>query len=160
MCRTRFSHWFILLHTTAFIAPRSISLKTAAIHPTSSISLPQLKAILPATRSCLLPPLQPVWPCPPPQPSGSFPAGTTPVAHSPGLDNWRSDRSSNRSSDSYIDGPSKNTSNPHSPGLDPWQSDGSIREGKGSSSSGVCNRETNNGQVSQGSNGSGTSSEG
>jgi hypothetical protein len=36
--------------------------------------------------------------------------------HSPGLDNWQSNRSSDWS-DSYIDGPSNNLSYPHSPGL-------------------------------------------
>ncbi len=42
--------------------------------------------------------------------------------HFPGLNNWRSKRSSNWSSDSYIDGPSDDSSHPHSPGLDPGRS--------------------------------------
>ncbi len=78
--------------------------------------------------------------------------------HSPGLDNWQSDRSSNQSSDSYIDGPSNNSSNPNSPGLDPWQSNGSIREGE-ISCLGIYDHKTDNGQVSQGS-GSSASSKG
>ncbi len=77
--------------------------------------------------------------------------------YSPGLDNWQSDRSSNWSSDSYINGPSDNLSHPHSPGLDPWQSDGSIGEGKGSISN-IYNHEMDNGQVSQGSGSSSSSS--
>ncbi len=56
-CHTHLSHW--LNFTTVYIAPLLFTLKTGAIHPTSSIlSLPQ-KASSPATRSCLLPP---PWP--------------------------------------------------------------------------------------------------
>jgi hypothetical protein len=77
--------------------------------------------------------------------------------HSPGLDNWQSDRSSNWSSDSYIDGPSDDLSHPHTPGLDPWKINGSVGEGKGSSSD-VYNCKTDDGQVSQGSSGSSSSS--
>ncbi len=79
--------------------------------------------------------------------------------HSPGLDNWRSNKSSNWSLDSYVGGPSKDLSHPHSPGLDPWQSNRFVREGKGSSS-GAYNLETDNGQVPQGSGGSSSSSKG
>jgi hypothetical protein len=80
--------------------------------------------------------------------------------HSPRLDNWQRDRSSNRlSSDSYIDGLSNNSSNPHSPGLDPWQSNGTIGEGKGRNS-GFYNLEMDNDQVPQGSGGSSSSSKG
>jgi hypothetical protein len=79
--------------------------------------------------------------------------------HSPGLDNWQSDRSSDWSLDSYIGGPSNNSSNLHSPGLNPWQSNGTIGEDKGSSS-GVYTLETDNGQVPKGSGGSSSSSEG
>jgi hypothetical protein len=84
MCHTWFSHWFNLLPTTAFIAPSSIFLKTAAIHPTSAISSPPQKASPPALQSCLPPPqwlscsqTTTAWPCPPPQPSHSSPVGTT-----------------------------------------------------------------------------------
>jgi hypothetical protein len=73
--------------------------------------------------------------------------------HSPGLNSWQSDRSSNQSSDS------DDRTHPHSPGLDPWQNNGSVGEGKGSSS-GVYDCETDNGQVSQGSGGSSSSSKG
>jgi hypothetical protein len=80
--------------------------------------------------------------------------------HSPGLDNWQSNRSR---SNSYINGPSNNSSNPHSPGLDPWQSNRSIRESKGresgvSSSSSIYYLETDDGQT-EGSQGSGNSGE-
>ncbi len=80
VCCTRLSHWFNF--TTVYIAPLSIILKTATIHPTSSIlSLPQ-KASLPAMQSCLIPP---PWPSHsqaaaawlPPWPSFSTPTGTT-----------------------------------------------------------------------------------
>ncbi len=89
---TRCSPWLNLPFTAAFIAPSSISLKTVAIHLTSSIAIlpPSQKAILPATQSCLLPPLWPscsqaakVWSCPPPRPSCSFPDGTTYAATTP-----------------------------------------------------------------------------
>jgi hypothetical protein len=87
MCHTRFSPWFNLPFTTAFIAPRLISLKTVAIHPTCSILPPPQKASLLATQSCLLPPPWPscsqaaaARPRPPLQPSRILPAGTTPVA--------------------------------------------------------------------------------
>ncbi len=92
------------------------------------------------------------------QPSSRYnsPSNNSRISHSPRLDNWQSDRSSNRSSDSYINGPCNDLSNPHSPGLDPWQSDGSIGEGKGSSS-GIYNPKMDDGQVSQGSNGNGAS---
>ncbi len=79
--------------------------------------------------------------------------------HSPGLDNWQSNKSSNWSLDSYVGGPSKDLSHPHSPGLDPWQSDRSVKDGKGSSS-GAYNLEMDNGQVPQGSGGSSSSSKG
>ncbi len=78
--------------------------------------------------------------------------------HSPRLNDWQSNRSSNWS-DSYINGPSNNSSNPHSPGLGSWQSNGTDGEGKGSSS-GVYNLKTDNGQVPQGSGGSSSSSKG
>ncbi len=55
MCRTRFSHWFNF--ATVYIDLLLIILKTAAIHPTSSILSPLQKASPPATQSCLLPPL-------------------------------------------------------------------------------------------------------
>jgi hypothetical protein len=90
VCCTQFSYWFNLLLMTVFIAFRSISLKTVAIHPTSSILPPSQKAIPPATRSCLLPPswlsrsqATAAWPHPPLQPSCSLPAGTTTVATTP-----------------------------------------------------------------------------
>ncbi len=94
------------------------------------------------------------------QPSSryNYRSNDTSNPHSPGLDNWQSNRSSNMlSSDSYINGPSNNSSNPHSPGIDPWQSNGTIGEGKGSSS-GSYNLETDDGQVPQGSSGSSSSS--
>jgi hypothetical protein len=49
-CHTRCSPWLNLPFTTAYIATSSISLKTVAIHLTSSISIspPSQKAILPA----------------------------------------------------------------------------------------------------------------
>jgi hypothetical protein len=72
------------------LTPETISLKTAAIYPTSSILPPQKKVIPPVTRSCLLPHLWPscsqataTRPRPPPQPSHSLPAGTTTVATTP-----------------------------------------------------------------------------
>ncbi len=87
VCCTRLSHWCKLLLTTAFIAPRSITLKTSVIHPMSSILSPPQKASPPAMQSCLLPPPWPscsqataAWPCPPPQLSCSLPAGTTTIA--------------------------------------------------------------------------------
>jgi hypothetical protein len=61
--------------------------------------------------------------------------------------------------DSFINGSSDNLSHPHSPGLDPLHSNGSIREGKGSSS-GVYDCKTDDGQVSEGSGGSSSSSKG
>ncbi len=78
--------------------------------------------------------------------------------HSPGLDNWQSDRSSNQM-DSYINGSSNDMSNPHSPGLNSWQSNGTNSEGKGSIS-GIYNLETNDDQVPKGSNGGSSSSKG
>ncbi len=89
---TRGSPWLNLPFTTAFIAPSSISLKTVAIHPMSSITIspPSQKAILPVTQSHLLPPLWPrcsqaakAWPCPPLRPSCSFSTNTTSVATTP-----------------------------------------------------------------------------
>jgi hypothetical protein len=77
--------------------------------------------------------------------------------YSPGLDNWRSNRSSDWSLDSYINGPSNDLSDPRSPGLDPWHSNGTLSEGKGSSS-GIYNLKTDNGQVPQGSGSSSSSS--
>jgi hypothetical protein len=96
------------------------------------------------------------------QPSShyNYPSNDTSNPHSPRLDNWQSNRSSDRSSsDSYINGPANNLINPHSPGLDPWQSNGTVREGKGSSS-GVYDLEMDNGQIPQGSSGSSSSSKG
>jgi hypothetical protein len=78
--------------------------------------------------------------------------------HSPELNNWQRNRSSNRAG-SCIDGPRDDTSNSHSPGLDSWQSDGTNSEGEGSSS-GIHNLETDDGQVPQGSSGSSSSSKG
>jgi hypothetical protein len=86
VCHTRFLHWFKLMLTTAFIAPSSIILKTAVIHPMSSIFSPPQKASPPARQSHLLP-----FPWPsrsqaaaaqprPPLPSCSLPAGTTTIA--------------------------------------------------------------------------------
>jgi hypothetical protein len=90
VCHTRISPWFNLPFTTAFIAPRSITLKTAAIHPTSSISSPPQKASPPVMQSCLLPPpwhscsqAAAAWPCPLPQTSCRIPAGATPVGTTP-----------------------------------------------------------------------------
>ncbi len=82
VCHTRLSHWFNF--TTVYVAPFLITLKTAAIHPTSSISSPPQKASPPAMQSCLLPPPWPscsqaaaAWPYPPPGPSRNSSAGTT-----------------------------------------------------------------------------------
>jgi hypothetical protein len=96
------------------------------------------------------------------QPSSwyNYHSNDTSNPHSPGLNNWQSNRSSDRlSSDGYIDGPSNGSSNPHSPGLDPWQSNGTIWEGKGSSS-GIYNLKTDDDQVPQGSGSSSSSSKG
>ncbi len=76
--------------------------------------------------------------------------------HSPGLDNWQSNRSSDQL-DSYIDRPSNDKTNPHSPGLGSWQSDGTNGEGKGSSS-GIYDLKMDDGQVPQGSDGGSSSS--
>jgi hypothetical protein len=108
---------------TAYIAPRSITQKTAAIHPASSILSPPQKASPPATQSCLLPPPWPsrsqdaeAWPCPPLWPSCSSPDGTTLAATTvvtftpPGLTAGKANSCSD------------NSSNLHSPGLDSWQS--------------------------------------
>jgi hypothetical protein len=54
MCRTRLIHW--LNFTIVFIAPLLITLKTVAIHPTSSILSPPKTASPSAMRSHLLPP--------------------------------------------------------------------------------------------------------
>jgi hypothetical protein len=78
--------------------------------------------------------------------------------HSPGLNNWQRNRSSNRL-DSYINSPSDNTSNPHSPGLGSWHSNRTDGEGKGSSS-GFYNLKMDYGQVPQGSGSGSSSSEG
>ncbi len=83
VCHTCLSHW--LNFTTVFVTPLLITLMTAAIHPTSSISSPLQKASPPAMRSCLPPPS---WPScsqaaaarPPPWPSRSSPPGTTVAA--------------------------------------------------------------------------------
>ena len=85
MCHTRLMHWLNLNFTTVFGAPLLITLKTAAIHPTSSILSPPKKASPPATRSCLLPP---PWPScsqataaqPPLWPSCSSPPSTMAAA--------------------------------------------------------------------------------
>jgi hypothetical protein len=87
VCSSRLSPRLNLPFTTAYIAPLLITLKTAAIHPTSSILPPQQKASPPATRSHLL---LPPWlscsqataacPRPPPWPRCFSPAGTTPAA--------------------------------------------------------------------------------
>jgi hypothetical protein len=79
VCRTLLAHW--LNFTTEYVAPLLITLKTAAIHPTSSILSPPQKASPPVTRICLLPP---PWPSrsqaaaaqPPPWLSCSSPSGT------------------------------------------------------------------------------------
>jgi hypothetical protein len=78
--------------------------------------------------------------------------------HSPGLDNWQSNR---LRSNTWHDKPSNNSSNPHSPGLGHWQSNGSIQESKKSdsgvsSSSSIYYLETDDGQT-EGSQGSGSS---
>ncbi len=170
VCCTRLSPWFNLPVTTAYIVPKSITLKTAAIHPMSSIlSLPQ-KTSPPVTQSCLLPP---PWlsrsqaaaakPRPPPLTSRGIPAGTTPGAMTPatftplGLTTGKATgQAIGHQPDSYIDGPSNDLSNPHSPGLDPWQSNGSIGEGE-ISCLGIYDHKMDNGQVSQGSSSSASS---
>jgi hypothetical protein len=166
VCRTYLSHWFNF--TTVYIAPVLITLKTAAIHPTRSISSPQQKVSPPATQSCLLPPpwlscsqaaaARPLFgqvaalrPVNPRSNNSSYP-------HSPGLHNWQSNRSSDQSV-TYIYGPSGNLSNPHSPGLGSWQSDGANSESKGSSS-GIYDLETDDGRVPQDSGGGSSSSKG
>ncbi len=81
-CHTWLSHWFNFM--TVYFAPLLVTLKTAAIHPTSSILHPPQKASPPVMRSHLLPPPWPscsqaaaARPRPPPWPSCSSPAGTT-----------------------------------------------------------------------------------
>jgi hypothetical protein len=84
-CHTWLSHWFNFM--TVYFAPLLITLKTSAIHPTSSILHPPQKASPPVMRSHLLPPPWPscsqaaaARPRPPPWPSRSSPAGTTVAA--------------------------------------------------------------------------------
>ncbi len=162
-----------LLFATAFIAPSSISLKTVAIHLTNLFpSCPRLRK--PSSQQCAvvffllhgrvqsscrssafsssMAKLQLSSRCNSCSNDSSNP-------HSPGLDNWQSNRSINWSLDSYVGGASNNSSHPHSPGLDPWQSNGFIGEGKGSSS-GIYNLETDNSKVPQGSGGSSSNSKG
>ncbi len=83
---TQGSPWLNLPFTTAFNTTSLISLKTVAIHLTSSISILPLSqtAILPVTQSCLLAPTWPscsqaaaAQPCPPLWPSCCSPTGTT-----------------------------------------------------------------------------------
>ncbi len=77
---TQLSSWFNF--TTVYIAPLFITLKTAAIHPTSSILSPPQKASPLVMQSCLLPPpwlscSQAAAAWPPPWPSCSSQPSTT-----------------------------------------------------------------------------------
>jgi hypothetical protein len=168
VCRTRFLHWFKLLLMTALIAPSLLILKTLVIHPMSSILSPPQKASPSVMQRRLLPPpwrscsqATAAQPPPPPWPSCSSQAGTTLAVTTPatliplGLTTGKATGQVIGHRTATLTGPATTQATLTALGLIP----GRATEDKGSSLD-VYNLVTDEGQVSQGSGGSSSSSKG
>jgi hypothetical protein len=167
VCRTRILHWFKLLLMTALIFPSLLILKTLVIHPMSSILSPPQKASPSVTQRHLLPPpwrsfsqATAAQPPPPPWPSCTSPAGTilavtTPATLIPRLTTGKATGQVIGHRTATSTSPVTTQATLTALGLIP----GRATEGKGSSLD-VYNLVTDDGQVSQGSGGSSSSSKG